>query len=184
VAFNDEPTLEGILRKRLIAILAVALAAISLGGNLGPAHADGPYNIRAGLMPTWPSQRFPNSSSGAVTELTFVQRRCDKTLLNTPLQGMDAYILDATDLTAKTVTISWTWSNYTTNKVYVNMYQPDCRLNGSYSSVSWAPSTLDYAQTIPLPESGTMSFPVPTGIRWLVVAPEAKVDLNFTVTAS
>lgn len=172
------------MTKRAIGLLVAVLAAISLGGDLSPVKAAGPYNIRAGAMPTWPSQRFPNSASGAVTEMAFVQRRCDRNLLNTPLQGLDAYILDGTDLAAKTVTISWTWSNYTTNKVYVNMYQPDCRLNGSYSSVNWAPGLMEYAQTIPLPESGTMSFLVPAGIRWLIVAPEAKVDLNFTVTAS
>lgn len=172
------------MSKRALALVAIVFAVMALGPALSPAQADGPYKIRAGLVPTWPSARYANSSSGAVTEFAFTQRRCDKSVTTTPVQGLDAYILDAADLTDKVVTVNWNWSNYTTNKVYVNMYQPDCRLNGTHRSDSWAPSLTDYAQTIPLPESGTMSFWVPAGIKWLVVAPEAKVDMSFEVFAS
>lgn len=169
--------------KRLLAVLFVAAAVLVGGADLNPARAaDVEFTVRAGAVPTWPSARFPGNSSGSVTETAFVQRRCDRALLSTPLQGSDAFIVDIEALENKTLKLDWKWDNYTSNRVYVNMYQPDCRLNRSAASDAWSPTPIEAAQHLMLSETGTMYLTVPTRTRWMVVAPEAKKDITFKLS--
>lgn len=165
-----------------MAVVVAVLAAISLGGNLSPVKAEGPYNIRAGGVPTWSSPRFPGNSSGSITEMTFAQRRCDPSLLTNPaVQGLDAYILNVSAYAGQTIQISWTWSGSTGTKMYANIYDAGCRLTRQAASTGYSASVTDQAQYLLLPEQASMAVTVADASRWMLVVPEAKMDVSFTV---
>jgi hypothetical protein len=174
------------LKKRLLAATAATLMlAVAQGGNPAQATTEGPYTIKAGAVPTWPSVQFAGASNGSYTETVFSQRRCDPSLMTNPaVQGADAYILDVSQYVDKLLEIKYTWDGNTGTRLYGNIYNGNCRIQRRTHSPGYSASPTDQiGYMLGDDEQSAMYVEVGTGSRWMVVAPELKVGVTFTVTA-
>ena len=185
------------MRRTLATLLVLSVSTVSVAVSLTAPHAaraaepEGPYTIRASGDPTWAARFFDGSQSGAVTEAAFTAgRRCDPRVLDTPLQGLDAYVLDVSAYEDQTVRVDWTATGSTPTYVFLNVYSSTCLLTRQARSaepgrvsLDDALGTVDVLLQLPSDEAEHVDVVLPLGTKWLVVAPQEKVDVSFTLTA-
>ncbi|MGQ0432455.1 MAG: hypothetical protein ACT452_08625 [Microthrixaceae bacterium] len=140
--------------------LAVLLGLIVAVPN---AQAAGPYTIAA-----------PGTTPFSATVLAWDASRCNPTILTSPLNGVEARIVNVSAFAGRTIRLTWTHIGSAAAPglglhFQAKAYTASCSGSG-IGSLDWSPT------------KNTMTMPVPAGTKWMSFTSLASAQISFTIT--